>query len=285
MSTAKPERRSQLEIRSQLSESGLRQVSALVARALSEVSVRSGGSQVAAAIGALDAKAFAALEKTVLGVDDPEPGAIIDKLRAHGIPDIEIVDLYVPAVGHDLGEKWLDDEAGFAEVTVAASRLQAICRRIEEDWRDWVEPAADAPTFLIVVPAGENHTLGAAVTANQCRRAGMRVETSICRPDAEVLRALDERRFDVVGISAASNIYLPDLRRLIAACKATRTRPTVALGGGLVNLRRSAAATVGADILCGSANEVIRQCGLTGSTSRRRGAGRQSGSSSEETRP
>ncbi len=123
------------------------------------------------------------IERFSWAIIDPEFGrfdAMKPDLRRARISPTLFADRYVPEIARRLGKGWEDDTMSFAQVTMGASRLQAILREIGADWAaDQGALAsmthAERSTILMIVPPGEQHTLGVFVLIGQLRRRGVSV--------------------------------------------------------------------------------------------------------------
>jgi methylmalonyl-CoA mutase cobalamin-binding subunit len=159
---------------------------------------------------------------------DPDPDRSARTLLRIARRDVDrFVDRILPEAAVLLGRLWLEDRAGFAEVTMATSRLQSVLREVDPGME-----APDAPLVAVVVPRGETHTLGAAVAAWRLRRAGASVMLLVGRPEEEVLAALGGGDLAAVCLSASGGegaTLAPLVKRLRAASGAP-----VVLGGSIL---------------------------------------------------
>jgi methylmalonyl-CoA mutase cobalamin-binding subunit len=175
-----------------------------------------------------------------------------------------MADVYVPAAARQLGCHWETDAMGFAEVSIASARLQALARAIGAQ-RDG-EPAAGpaAVSLLLVVPQGEDHTLGAVVAAGQLRRLGLSVCLRLCPAAGEVAELVRTRSFDAVFLSLSCPEGIEPVRRLVASVRKLAGADLPLVVGGAIVLRhdRLVAAT-GADHATGDTLEALRFCGLS----------------------
>ncbi|MBD3763490.1 MAG: hypothetical protein IE927_01820 [Rhodobacterales bacterium] len=95
--------------------------------------------------------------------------------RAARISDVQIVDGYIPEAARRLGLDWEADRISFTDVTVGAARLSGLLHGMGLDCTaDDARPNGQ-DTLLLIVPHGEQHTLGAAILAGQLRRMGISV--------------------------------------------------------------------------------------------------------------
>ena len=107
---------------------------------------------------------------------DPEAFEILKpELRRARVSATAVADLYIPEVARRLGAAWEADCLSFAAVTMGVARLQAILREIGACWSADRGGVVDGPMVLLVLPQGEQHTLGAMVLAGRLRRMGISV--------------------------------------------------------------------------------------------------------------
>lgn len=140
------------------------------------------------------------------------------------------VDVMLPEAARLLGEMWLDDRVGFAEVTVASARLQNALREVDPG-----PEAADAPLLAVVVPEGETHTLGAAVAAWRLRRAGASVMLLVGRTTDELETAVAGGDLGVVCVSSSAGGDGGALAPLVARLRRASGAP-VLLGGSILEV-------------------------------------------------
>jgi MerR family transcriptional regulator, light-induced transcriptional regulator len=116
---------------------------------------------------------------------------------------------------------------------------------------------------LVVVPAGEQHTLGGLTVAWQLRRRGVSVCLQI-GPNIDALRALvANRRFNGAFVSIGSSRRLSDLPDLIAAMKSCEKHSLmVAVGGAVAEMEHELVARSGADIVTCDLDEALGIMGV-----------------------
>lgn len=154
-------------------------------------------------------------------------------LRRARVSPAMFADRYLPEIARRMGKAWEDDTLSFAEVTLGASRLQAILRQIGNDWSaDEGAGASESAAVLLIVPVGQQHTLGALILLGQLRRQGVSVCLRVGPTEAELRVLLAMRRFDGAMISLALPDELAATRATISALKAmTAGQLRIALGG------------------------------------------------------
>ena len=165
-----------------------------------------------------------------------DPAGMLEELRGHRLPVDAVIDTYVPTAARQLGYMWKDDTADFATVTIGAMRLQALLSAASAESLDFVRPLDDTVFMLVVVPPGEQHSLGAFVLAAQLRRLGARVDMSFCEEPTDFVSRVICDTPDMILFSASSTATLESIRRLALDCRNVVSRcPLFALGGSLGN--------------------------------------------------
>jgi MerR family transcriptional regulator, light-induced transcriptional regulator len=174
-----------------------------------------------------------------------------------------VSDLYIPAAAAQLGEDWMDDRIGFAEVTLATARLQSMLRAISASWSaDRADAAAD-PCVLLCVAPGEQHTLGALVLLGQLRRSGISVRLALGPDAAELSAIFAATRMDGVLISASGSARLAQLCRFVQTLRALGPQGLrIVIGGGVIGQGNDVAALVGADAAVSDIGQALSACGV-----------------------
>ncbi|MDX8349132.1 cobalamin B12-binding domain-containing protein [Cognatiyoonia sp. IB215446] len=178
----------------------------------------------------------------------------------------EIVDHYIPEVSRRIGELWCADNLGFANVTIAVSRLQSLLRELGLDWSGDVAGDPNAPMVLLVVPHEVYHTLGAMILGSQLRRLGISVRISLGLRNEELATRLQRSNFQGVFISASCSETLETLSRIVDVVKnSTVTPPPIVIGGSLLDVetKENVTALTGADYATRIPSEALELCGLS----------------------
>ncbi|MCL4186322.1 MAG: cobalamin-dependent protein [Rhodobacteraceae bacterium] len=212
---------------------------------------------------ALDAEVVAAVRALAGEESRHQREAAVRRLLMRGVGLDSLIDAYVPAVARMLGEDWCCDRLGFVEVTVMTHRLQTMVRDLCHAVRADDAADADAPTALVVVLHGEQHSLGATVAASQLRRLGLSAQLSLGRPAVEVEAACRRSRFDLVAISVGGDAGLDSAAELITLLRTSaRALPPLVIGGSLRVHEDDVRLRTGADHFCPDTAEAVRRCGL-----------------------
>lgn len=201
------------------------------------------------AVRAPDARAFEALKPS---------------LKRARVSASVLADLYVPEVARRLGRGWEEDTVTFAEVTMGVARLQAILREIGSNWTAGTASRDDRSTLLLILPAGEQHTLGAMVIAGWLRRQGISVCLRIAPSFADLVSLLALRHFDGAMISIACNDKLEVCTKLVKTLKqSVGYELRVAVGGALAEKDVGELSQTGADIVTNDLPAALSALGLS----------------------
>jgi methanogenic corrinoid protein MtbC1 len=200
--------------------------------------------------------------------------ALKPELKRARISAATLADVYIPEVARRLGRGWEDDVVSFAEVTMGAARLQAVLREIGAEWSANTRMRDGAGTMLLILPAGEQHTLGAMVIAGWLRRQGISVCLRIGPSLADLASLMALRKFDGVMISVAGDDKLEVCAKLVKTLReAVDYKLRVAVGGAIMAREAGMEATLGADIVTNDLPKALAALGL----SERRGGGQGNG--------
>ena len=198
-----------------------------------------------------------------LAPEDNSRHDLMMRLRQDGVAPGEIVDHIIPAVAAQMGQRWFADEISFAHVTIGAARLQEAVRVMgkREPIRDTAR--TEAPEILVIIPRGEDHTLGAFVLADQLRRRGYRVDMAIDRHPRQVAEMVRRRRYAMVGLTVSGRRTLASAKELVDIIRSTVTRVTpIIIGGAILDKGIDAATLSGADHAARDVGSALRRCGL-----------------------
>jgi len=208
------------------------------------------------------------LERFVRAVTNPGPFSyqdLVPEMRRARITPEMLADIYIPAVARQLGDDWHHDRLSFAVVSIASARLQSLLREVGESWSADSGRRGRKGAVLVVIPAREQHTLGAMILVGQLRRRGISVCLSIA-PGAAELRDLVRRdRFDGVLLSVGSDENLDVCRSLVDIIRqGTPTPIPVVVGGAILGTQHDVAARIGADHATQDMSTAMAMLGMSG---------------------
>lgn len=176
--------------------------------------------------------------------------AFIEVLLARGISHSELyLELLGPAA-RMIGDLWRDDECSFAEVTMVVSRLHQILHGLRSDRGGEIEIKA-APTALMVLAPGEQHSFGLAMACAFFEEAGWQTR-QLGENDAEsIIEAVATTHYDLVGFSLSHDAHADVLRATIMRMRAASANPdvVVVVGGPAFEVAPELVSHLGADAL------------------------------------
>lgn len=203
------------------------------------------------------------VEKLIAAVTSPDPAAYAElrpELRRARVTAALMADVYIPEVARRLGQSWQDDDLSFAAVSVGCARLQAILREVSAGWSADERGEGQGRTVLVIVPPGEQHTLGAMVLVSQLRRRGVSACLRFAPEEGELCALLKERQFDVAMITLSSDERVAAVARVVRALRDASPRPIfVALGGPALQGAADLQARTGVDLLSSDLELVLKR--------------------------
>ena len=202
---------------------------------------------------------FQAFTQHCLSGNALQANQIVDALSDRGLTHDRIfLELITPAARH-LGTLWEQDLCDFPQVTCGLALMHQMIYRL-----GYASPAGpgiegESDRVMLACAPGSQHFLGLTIVADFFRQAGCDVVLEISSSESELLRAVANEWFDVVGISVAIEAQLPVLPDLIAHLRAQSGNPKVrvVLGGPIFLVHALRAQDLGADAIFTDAREAV----------------------------
>ena len=190
-----------------------------------------------------------AFQLCVLQQDDKAALDFMAALEADGVPHSAILVELIGGLARRFGAMWESDEMEFADVTIGVCKLHRLLRMKTARYRAFAEALTGARRILVATANGDQHTLGSAVVAEIFRDSGWGVNNAAGKSSNEVAQLLRREYFDVLGLSASSEVAAGDIATEIRDVKkASRNKGLrVVVGGPLFQKDPGLAETVGAD--------------------------------------
>jgi methylmalonyl-CoA mutase cobalamin-binding subunit len=189
------------------------------------------------------------------------PSDALSELRALRLSDAAIIDNYIPEAARSIGQKWAQDELGFADVTIASVRLQSLLTEVEFLNPDDHLPAERTLDILIVACEGEQHTLGCFVAAAQLRRRGATVETMCGQPEDVIRSRILRNDYDAILFSCSRRRHLETISGIVIDIRSRMSEPPLfAIGGIILSKTRGIKRLTGADLVTSDVDVVVEQC-------------------------
>lgn len=199
---------------------------------------------------------FVALSKSSQASETTQ---FIDELLHQGVTTDRIfLELIAPAARH-LGQMWEQDLCDFTEVTCALVRMHEITHRLGFEYQNGPQLCGDVQRIMLASAPGSQHFLGMTIVSDFFRKAGWDVVIEISVSEKELVHAVNNEWFDVIGISCATEAQLKNLPSLIRALKAAsgNPEPGVLLGGPIFTVQQHDARRLGADGICVDVKEAV----------------------------
>lgn len=175
--------------------------------------------------------------------------SLIDAHLARDTPVEAIYSQLLTGAARELGERWEQDGASFADVTVAVGRLQQLLRELSYDFLGATRYPHPRRSILLAPCPGEQHLFGTLMVCEYFRRAGWEVATLPGADLDEIANTVGDDWFAVVGLSAGSTRQLDSLAATIRAIRRASVNRAIGImaGGPAFIHRPELVARVGAD--------------------------------------
>jgi methanogenic corrinoid protein MtbC1 len=199
---------------------------------------------------------FVALSKSSSASETTQ---FIDELLHQGVTTDRIfLELIAPAA-RQLGLMWEQDLCDFTEVTCGLVRMHEITHRLGFEYQNGPQLGGDVQRIMLASAPGSQHFLGMTIVSDFFRKAGWDVVIEISLSEKELMHAVNNEWFDVIGISCATEAQLKTLPGLIRALKTAsgNPEPGVLLGGPIFTVQQHDARSLGADGICIDVKEAV----------------------------
>jgi methylmalonyl-CoA mutase cobalamin-binding domain/chain len=194
-----------------------------------------------------------------LSGDALQANQIVDALMARGLAHDRIfLELITPAARR-LGVLWEQDLCDFTQVTCGLAMMHQMIYRLGYESPAGPRGEGESERVMLACAPGSQHFLGLTIVADFFRQAGADVVLEISSSESELLRAVGNEWFDVVGISVALETQLKSLPALIQHLRASSGNPKirVVLGGPIFLLHPCQPHELGADAIFTDAREAV----------------------------
>lgn len=195
--------------------------------------------------------------------DPSDARRAIDRVLADGVSINDTIDFVLPEIARHLGERWFADDISFVDVSIGTARLQETVRALRQRERGWPMAVGRDRRVLMIIPAPEEHTLGAIIATDQLRRRGIMVDLSVAEKRREVAARLEANRYKMIAISASGIRTVAAVKELVDTVRrhALQFVP-IALGGALADADDRLKDRVNVDIISNDICASAKRCGL-----------------------
>ena len=188
------------------------------------------------------------LTDIVLARDASVASRYVEAMRERGVAvEALYLDLLAPTA-RELGEMWTADICSFSDVTIALGRLQQMLHNLSPCFQFDGEQANGLRVLLVPAP-GDQHTFGLTMVAEFFRRAGWDVWTRASMTRHELIEAVGEQWFALVGLSVSCGVRMEALASAVRAVRRfSRNRSIgILVGGPAFTEEPTLASLIGAD--------------------------------------
>lgn len=184
----------------------------------------------------------------------------VSALRHARVTDMALICDYIPEAARRLGQGWQDDTLSFLDVTMGVSRLHELLREVGGTWKGDDAQVAGRPTVLLVVPPGEQHTLGATVLACLMRHHGVSVCLRLAPGLTELAALVATRGFEGAMVTLGNTDRVESCAVLVRALG--KGGLPVVVGGSALDMEPDLQALTGADLATNSLEAALALFGV-----------------------
>jgi methanogenic corrinoid protein MtbC1 len=154
---------------------------------------------------------------------------------------------------------WDEDHINFFQASIGFIRLHSIVNDIRFSDKDSLFFKDKINRVLIASAPGSLHMLGTTIVSEFFRKADWQVEVALSSTANELVQAVSNRWFDVIGLSISIEQQLTNLSDLINQLKllSLNTNITILLGGPIFALKELRASEFGAGDICINAKHAV----------------------------
>lgn len=183
----------------------------------------------------------------------------VEAIMRRGVAAEEIfVDLLAP-VARLVGREWEEDRLDFVQVSMALWRLQEVLRQVAANTTRAEETGAPRSALFAPMP-GDQHSFGATMVHECFTIAGWDAELIVEASQPQLVEAVAERRYDLLGLTLTNDCSSDRLSALIRAVRSVSRNPhlCIMLGGRVPTDEPHLIALTGADATAATAPAAIK---------------------------
>ena len=201
------------------------------------------------------------LERRVTSRINFDAEDVLNELRCFQLADETIIDSYIPAVARTLGERWSNNEMGFAEVTIASARLQTLLTEVAYCEAVGAALPVDPPRLMVVTLPGDQHTLGGFVLAAQLRRVGAIVQVTCSQETSVTINKVVDGDYNAVLFTCSRVRALESIAQIVKDVRTcAECAPYFVVGGIVLDLCEDVIQKTTADLATNDVSAVLALC-------------------------
>lgn len=185
------------------------------------------------------------LAESLLDNDRAAMRTVLDQARSNGLATERLL----AATARHSGLLWCQDRMNFVDVTLLVSRLKRLYLEACQPTRSWQGHSAGG--LLLASAPGDQHDFGLMMVATAFSQAGYAVDCAIGASESELIYQAAGTRYDVIGLSLATEDLLVRLPMFIRLMRNRSKNRNVLflLGGNAFRNFPERARAVGADFV------------------------------------
>ena len=191
--------------------------------------------------------------------DSNQSDQLINGLLSEGVTTEQIFLELIGPAARQLGQMWDQDKVDFTQVTLGLVRMHEITHRLGFAYKDGPQLQGEVKRIMLASAPGSQHFLGMTIVSSFFRKESWDVVIELSASQAELVYAVKNEWFDVIGISCATESQLATLADLIRHLKRTSANPSpgILLGGPIFTIKPYDPKEFGADGICTDVNEAV----------------------------
>jgi methylmalonyl-CoA mutase cobalamin-binding domain/chain len=173
----------------------------------------------------------------------------VNRLIADGVSHEDILLKLLAPAARRLGKLWDEDLCDFADVTIGLMKLHRVLGCVNAEAPTGIGAGGASPRVLLAPAPGEQHVFGVVMVGEFFARSGWRVRCESVAESEHLVATVANDHFDVVGLSASSDVNMKALKTAIHNVRNASCNPDIVImvGGQLFSEDVSLARRVGAD--------------------------------------
>ncbi len=174
---------------------------------------------------------------------------VLQQLRADGVDDKTILLELLAPTSAELGRRWEQDLADFADVTIGVCRLHQLLRLMHPQDMRTLDGSAHGGRVLLTTAPGDQHSFGLLMVGELLFRDGWYTDIDIDSVIEQSRQKVTTQWYELAGVSVSSETHIKSAKALITEIRkhSCNTDIAIVVGGSLVNQHPEIATSLGAD--------------------------------------
>jgi methanogenic corrinoid protein MtbC1 len=184
--------------------------------------------------------------------DPAQATHLLNQLIDYGFRNEDLMLYLITPAARHLGELWQEDLIDFAQVTNGLMCMHSLTHQMGYEYSKGPQAAGAQKRVMLASAPGSQHILGLTIVSEFFRKEGWQTVVEVSPSKDELVQAVGNEWFDVIGVSVAIQAQLDELKNLIEALRDASRNPKsmVLLGGPIFTMQSFTAAQFCADEIC-----------------------------------